>query len=54
LACRPVHMETSILNFISMFVTDIALLLIMLVGLFHLHRECGGTSGLSQFLWRQV
>jgi hypothetical protein len=40
--------------FISMLIADIALLLLMLVGLFRLHCECGGTSGLSQFLWKQV
>jgi hypothetical protein len=42
--------------FISMLITDIALLLIMLVGLFHLNRDTRGrgTSGLSQFLWKQV
>jgi hypothetical protein len=48
-------METSRLEFIPVvLVTDIALLLIMLVGLFRLRREGGGTFGLSQFLWRQV
>lgn len=35
-------------------VTDIALLLIMLVGLFRLRCHGGGTFGLAQVLWRQV
>jgi hypothetical protein len=47
--------ESSTLNLISMLVTDIALLLMMLVGLFLMHRRhCNGTFGLAQFLWNQV
>jgi len=37
-----------------MLVTDIALLLIMLVGLLRLRLHGGGTFGLAQLLWRQV
>ena len=36
-----------------MAVTDIALLLIMLVGL-HRIRESGRTYGLAEFIWKQV
>jgi len=37
-----------------MLVTDIALLLIMLVGLLRLRVRGDGTFGLAQLLWRQV
>jgi len=37
-----------------MLVTDIALLLIMLVGLLRLRLQVGGLFGLAQLLWRQV
>ena len=37
-----------------MLVTDIALLLIMLGGLFRLRRACGGAFGLTQLMWKQV
>lgn len=37
-----------------MLVTDIALLLIMLLGLFRLRLRGVGTYGLVQLLWRQV
>jgi len=37
-----------------MLVTDIALLLIMLGGLFRLRLQGGGAFGLSQLLWKQV
>jgi len=53
-ACVPVNAESSELNIIAMLVTDIALLLIMLGGLFNLRRNGGGEFGLTQLLWRQV
>jgi len=37
-----------------MLVTDVALLLIMLVGLLRLRVRGVGTFGLAQLLWRQV
>ena len=37
-----------------MSVTDIALLLVMLVGLLRLRRQGGGMVGIGQVLWRQV
>ena len=37
-----------------MFVSDIALLLIMFVGLFRLRLRGGGTFGLARLLWKQV
>jgi hypothetical protein len=39
---------------VAMLATDIILLLVMLVGLFRLHRRLGGKFGLAQVLWRQV
>jgi hypothetical protein len=44
------------LNFVTavMLATDIILLIVMLVGLFRLHRHVGGKFGLAQVLWRQV
>ena len=37
-----------------MLVADVALLLIMLVGLFRLRRQGSDTVGLVEHLWRQV
>jgi len=39
---------------IAMAITDIALLLIMLVGLFRLRHSGNDMFGLAQVLWRQV
>ena len=39
---------------IAMAITDIALLLIMLVGLFRLRHRGNDRFGLTQVLWRQV
>ena len=50
--CASLNLEESIPNFIAIPVTDIALLLIMLVGLFRLHH--GGRFGLARVLRRQV
>ena len=38
----------------AMLVADIALLLIMLVGLYRLRRRGMGTVGLVEHLWRQM
>jgi hypothetical protein len=40
--------------FFSMAVTDIALLLILLIGLLRLRRRGGRTFGLNNLLWKQV
>ena len=53
-ACVPVDSEDNPPTLISMLVTDIALLLIMLGGLFRLHRSYGGAFGLTQHMWKQV
>jgi len=37
-----------------MLVADIALLFVMLVGLFRIRLHSGGTFGLVEHLWRQV
>ena len=37
-----------------MLAADIALLLVMLVGLFRMRRYSGSTVGLVEHLWRQV
>ena len=39
---------------ISVFATDVLLLLITLVGLFRMRREGGGWLGLGWLLWKQV
>lgn len=40
--------------FFSMAITDIALLLILLIGLLRLRRRGGRTFGLNNLLWKQV
>jgi hypothetical protein len=52
--CVPVNLESSVLNLVAMLVTDIALLLIMFVGLIRLRHHGGFKFGLIQLLWRQV
>jgi hypothetical protein len=42
------------MTFIPAIVADMALLLIILAGLFVLRRNGGGTFGLARLLWRQV
>lgn len=54
MACAPVNIESTELNMIAMAITDIALLLIMLVGLFRLRHHGHDMFGLAQVLWRQV
>ena len=45
--------DISVLYLLPSLVTDVALLLIMLVGLCRLRHD-GGAFGLTQLLWRQV
>jgi hypothetical protein len=41
-------------NIIVGFISDLALLLIMLVGLIRMRNDGGGTFGIGLFLWKQV
>jgi hypothetical protein len=52
--CARSKIGGSKLALVAVPVTDIALLLIMLVGLLRLRRRGGGMSDLVQALWRQV
>jgi len=54
LTCALPNIESTELNMIAMAITDIALLLIMLVGLFRLRHSGNDMFGLAQVLWRQV
>jgi len=54
LNCVPTNTDISLLHLISMLVTDIALLLMMLVGLFRLRIHDDGVFDLAQYLWKQV
>ena len=56
LACVVTNAESGTPSLVAAGVaaTDIALLLIMLVGLFRMRRDGGGMFGLAQVLWRQV
>ena len=53
-ACVTPNIKSSALKLIATSVTDIALLLVMLVGLFRLRNHDGGMIGMAQLLWRQV
>ena len=46
--------ESNKLNIIVLFVTDIVLLLMMLVGMLRLRSDGIGTYGVGQLLWKQV
>jgi len=54
--CGRLNTDTSELSLIALLVADIALLLIMLFGLFRLRFQVhgGGAFGMTQLLWRQV
>ena len=52
MSCISLHTENSVLALVNLLVTDLALLLIMLVGLLRL--RYGGAYGLTQLLWKQV
>jgi len=54
MTCAPDHMTNSTLKIVTTSVTDIALLLITLVGIFRLRSRGGGMFRLAQVLWRQV
>jgi len=57
MSCAPENVGPAdlVINFVTvaMLAADIILLLVMLVGLFRLHRHVGGKFGLAQVLWRQ-
>ena len=52
--CIVYNMETNKLNIITSLITDVTLLFIVLVGLFRLRLEDGGTFGIGRLLWTQV
>jgi len=52
--CVARNIETTLINFISTLVTDIALLVMMLAGMLPLRYHSGGMFGLSELLWKQV
>ncbi|KAI0284060.1 hypothetical protein BC826DRAFT_170495 [Russula brevipes] len=51
--CVVLNSETGVPTLISIVVTDVALLLIMLVGLLRSCRNGDGMFGLTRFLWKQ-
>ncbi|KAF8473063.1 hypothetical protein DFH94DRAFT_695989 [Russula ochroleuca] len=51
--CVPVNTESCILSYIPAIISDMALLIILLVGLLVLRRHGGGTFGLARLLWKQ-
>ena len=51
-SCVITNVDTSKISVVSLFVTDILLLLIMLAGLLR-HRKSGSLE-LGRFLWKQV
>jgi len=52
--CVVVKIAGIRLSTLVMLVTDMVLLLIMLLGLFRLHRDAGGSMALGRLLWNQV
>jgi hypothetical protein len=54
MACVRVDMETRAFALIAIPLTDIALLLIMFIGLFRMRLAGGGMIGMAHVLWRQV
>ena len=53
-SCAIVNVQSNKSTFISIFATDLALLLIMLVGLLRLRSPGGGWFNLGRLLWKQV
>jgi len=53
LTCVQVNLESTLLNLIAVPFTDIALLLIMLIGLLRLRGHGGSMFGITKVLWRQ-
>ena len=49
-----IYIHTTKLNMITILITDIALLLIMLIGLLRLGFHEPGVYGLGHLMWRQV
>ena len=48
------NLKSGLLNIIAVPFTDIALLVIMLIGLFRLRGHGSSTFGMTKVLWRQV
>ncbi|KAH9968388.1 hypothetical protein BJV74DRAFT_868389 [Russula compacta] len=51
--CIAYNIETGKLNIIATFVTNVVLLFVVLVGLFRLRLQDGGTFGMGRILWTQ-
>jgi hypothetical protein len=47
-------MERNKVALIGMFITDLALVFVMFLGLFRLHSRGGGMLSLGRLLWKQV
>jgi hypothetical protein len=54
MSCAPVNTGSAELNFIALPMIDLALLLMMLVGLLRLRSDGSWTFDMIQVLWRQV
>ena len=52
--CVFLNLKKNLITYISIFITDLTLLVIMLIGLLRLFRSVGGTGGLGLLLWKQV
>ena len=52
--CLVLNSDDNKSNIIAIFITDIILLLMVLVGLIRLRYHGGGTLGLGRLLWKQV
>ena len=52
--CSLPNAKSNTATFVSMFITDFVLLVVMLFGLLRLQRRGSGTFGLGRLLWRQV
>ena len=53
-SCIITNVDTSKLSLVSLFASDLTLLLIMLAGLLRLRRRGTGTLDLGRLLWTQV
>jgi len=54
LSCGPLNTHSNISAITAMLVADVALLLIMLIGLLRLRHRGGGMFDLGRLLWKQV
>jgi hypothetical protein len=52
--CGTSNIQSNKLTVVSIFVTDVILLLIMLLGLLRLRFDGGGLLHIGSFLWKQV